>query len=165
MTSITDEKTGVTPETGKHAAKLIAEAKELTWGWGQVAQFLANNPDLTDDATVYHYGYVLIFLAPDENPLPRLADIARRGVKAGAKVEKVYDDDYGKVKLHFGPIYVQAYTNRAEVCERVVVGTREVVEEVKDPDALAAVPTITQTRTEDVVEWVCKPLLAGEVSA
>jgi hypothetical protein len=41
-----------------------------------------------------------------------------------------------------------------------VTGTREVTEQVPDPEALAAVPTTTVTRTEDVTEWVCRPLLA-----
>jgi hypothetical protein len=158
----TEDRVGVQPEIGE----LVTAAKELTWGWGKAAQFLADCladiPSLATGTTVYHYGYVLIYLSPEENPLPLLADIARRGVKAGAKVEKEYDAAYGKVKLHFGPIYVQAYTERSEVCERVVLGTREVVEEVKDPVALAAVPTITQTRTEDIIRWECKPLLVGE---
>lgn len=148
-------------ELSVRAAKAIASAKEYTWGWGKLSQFLADNADIADNAHAYS-DRVLIYYTPDESPLARLADITRRGIAAGARVEKSYDDDYGKVQLHFGPVYLQAYSNRAEVCERVVVGTREVVEEVQDPDALAAVPTITQTRTEEIVEWQCHPILAAE---
>jgi hypothetical protein len=41
-----------------------------------------------------------------------------------------------------------------------VVGTREVTEEVPDPEALAAVPKVTVTRTVEDVRWECRPLLA-----
>jgi|GEM_PF-2189680 len=161
MTTIQTVETPQVPELSARAREAIAKAKEYTWGWAKLVQFFADNPDIADEAHVYDHE-ALIYLPPDEDTVATLADFARRGVRAGARVEKAYDDDYGKVRLHFGPVYVQAYTNRGEVCERVVVGTREVVEEVKDPEALAAVPTITQTRTEEIVEWQCRPLLAGE---
>lgn len=51
---------------------------------------------------------------------------------------------------------------RDEFCTRVVGGTREITEEVPDPDALAAVPTVTWTRTEDIVEWQCESVLADD---
>lgn len=152
--------TSIAPaELGARASKAIAQAKEYAWGWAKLAQFLSDNPDFAETADT-HPSSVLAYLLPDEDPLSRMADVARRGIAAGARVEKEYDEDYGKVQLHFGPVYLQVYTNRGEVCERVVVGTREVVEEVKDPEALAAVPTITQTRTEDIVKWKCRPILA-----
>ena len=50
---------------------------------------------------------------------------------------------------------------RDSVCTRVVTGTREVTETVKDPDALAAVPEVEVTRTVEDVEWQCHPLLSG----
>jgi hypothetical protein len=141
--------------------KVVADAKEYARGWAKLAQFLADNPDIAKGANAYS-DKALVYLAPGDDTVSRLADYTRRGLAAGARVEKSYGDDYGKVLLHFGPIYLQVYSLRDEVCERVVLGTREVVEEVQDPVALAAVPTITQTRTEDIVEWQCRPLLAGE---
>ena len=59
-----------------------------------------------------------------------------------------------------GALRVLVYAPRDLVCTRRVVGTREVIEEVPDPDALAAVPTTTVTRTEEVIEWDCGPILA-----
>lgn len=56
---------------------------------------------------------------------------------------------------------IDVNANRATVCTRVVKGVREVTEEVPDPDALAAVPTITVTREVEDVEWECAPILAG----
>lgn len=47
-------------------------------------------------------------------------------------------------------------TGREAVCERVVVGTEIVEEEVPDPDA----PRITVTTEKEIVEWKCDSLLA-----
>lgn len=60
---------------------------------------------------------------------------------------------------------IQVLAYRDEVCERVVTGTREVVEEVPDPEALAAVPTVSKTTVVEDVEWVCRPLLGVGASA
>lgn len=46
---------------------------------------------------------------------------------------------------------------RSEVCERVVVGHRTVEE--PDPEQVAALPKVS--RTVEVVEWRCGPVLAG----
>lgn len=53
----------------------------------------------------------------------------------------------------------RAYRWRDEVCERVVVDTREVTKTVPDP--AVDVPTVEITETQEVVEWRCPPLLAG----
>jgi hypothetical protein len=164
MTTIQIAATPQAAELSARGRKAIGDAKEYTWGWAKLAQFLADNPDIAERATAYTER-VLVYLAPGDDTVSRLADYARRGVRAGARVEKTYDDKYGNVLLRFGPVHLQVYSLRDEVCERIVVGTREVVEEVQDPEALAAVPTITQTRTEDIVEWQCRPLLAGEQSS
>jgi hypothetical protein len=160
-TTINEAETGMTPKLAEAGVKAVTQAKEYTWGWAKLAQFLADNPDIADTAHVFS-DKAMVYLSPADDAVSRLADYTRRGMRAGARVEKSYDDNYGKVLLHFGPVHLQVYSHRDEVCERVVIGTREVVEEVKDPEALAAVPTITQTRTEDIIRWECKPLLAGE---
>lgn len=61
--------------------------------------------------------------------------------------------------LHGLTIHLSAY--RDAVCERIVTGTREVTTDEPDPAALAAVPTVTVTRTVEDVQWVCAPILAG----
>ena len=61
-------------------------------------------------------------------------------------------------ELHGLKLTLLAY--RDAVCERIVTGTREVTETVKDPDALAKVPEIEVTKTVDEVEWRCHPVLA-----
>lgn len=55
---------------------------------------------------------------------------------------------------------VRLTTARDEVCRKVVTGTREVTRKVPDPEALAKVPEIEVTETEEISEWVCEPLLA-----
>lgn len=163
MTTISlPEQASLTLELSTRAVKAVATAKDLTWGWGKIAQFLSDNPDIAARADTWREGYVLVYLAPGEDTVALLAEFTRRGIKAGGKAEKAYDDKYGMVKVHFGPVHVQFYSVRSEVCQRVVVGTREVVEEVQDPEALAAVPTVKQTRVEEIIEWQCRPILAGE---
>jgi hypothetical protein len=51
-------------------------------------------------------------------------------------------------------------TPRDEVCERVVVGRREVEVEEPDPAAVAALPKRKRTEVVEDVEWRCGPLLA-----
>lgn len=85
------------------------------------------------------------------------------------KAEKHVDNDsdaYGfRLKGQVIGVKVDVLVNRAEVCERIVTGTREVTREVPDPDALAAVPTMTVTETVEDIEWVCSPLLAESGAA
>lgn len=57
-------------------------------------------------------------------------------------------------------LQVEMRAYRDAVCERVVTGTREVTEKVKDPDRLAEVPEIEVTRTVEDVTWECGSLLA-----
>jgi hypothetical protein len=80
------------------------------------------------------------------------------------KVDKAVTDGYYGFELH-GTLHglrVLVYAPREQVCERVVLGTREVTREVPDPKALAAVPTTTVTETVEDVEWICGSLLSPE---
>jgi len=81
----------------------------------------------------------------------------------GKRDKEVTDSDHYAFKLHgvVGSLRVLVYAPRDEVCTRRVVGTREVTEEVPDPEALAAVPTVTVTKTVEDVEWDCGPILAA----
>lgn len=94
----------------------------------------------------------------------KLTTFIRLMKASGAEITKDYTTNYAMVAAKFGPVNVVLQADREQVCERVVVGTREVTEEVPDPEALAAVPTTTVTRVEDVVEWQCRPLLATEAA-
>jgi len=69
-------------------------------------------------------------------------------------------DGYIEIRGQWRGHRVQLSASREAVCRKVVTGTREVTEIVKDPEKLAEVPDIEVTRIEDVVEWVCEPITA-----
>lgn len=98
----------------------------------------------------------ILLVRPGEQREP-LAEIAR----AMGGAEKAVSDSLGRfyVWRRFAGIALVASADRAEVCERVVTGTREVTKEVPDPEALAAVPTVLVTEVVEDVDWVCGPLL------
>jgi hypothetical protein len=133
-----------------------------TDGLHQIADFLAEHPEVPLPHLGHYiagvYGPALfIFLTAPGEQREALADITR----AMGKAEKTADKDTGRFEVYreFAGIRLVASAARDEVCERVVTGTREVTREVPDPEALAAVPTVTVTETVEDVEWVCAPLL------
>jgi hypothetical protein len=76
----------------------------------------------------------------------------------GRKDKNVTDSEsYGFELLgNLRGLHLLIYGQRAEVCTRVVTGTREVVKTVHAPDA----PMVEVTEVVEDVEWVCEPLLA-----
>ncbi len=93
-------------------------------------------------------------------------DFLRRFVRAvDGPAQKGYRDDAFDLDGRLDGLHLGVIAQRDAVCERVVIGTREVTREVPDPDALAAVPTTTVTETVEDVEWVCAPLLSEQVPA
>lgn len=98
--------------------------------------------------------------APDPRAALAAAARAFRGMTWRKDVRESEYGDYFDLEgeLHGLKLVLTAY--RDAVCERVVTGTREVTEMVKDPEALAAVPEVEVTRTVETVEWVCGSVLA-----
>jgi hypothetical protein len=139
-------------------------------GLHQIADFLAEHPEvplpyLGGAAALWDAGYhgpsMPIYLhGTDTSQRAALATIAR----AMGSAEKATDRrDEPNARFYvwrvFAGIALVASAERDEVCDRVVVGTREETKEILDPDALAAVPKVTVTKTVEQVEWVCTPLL------
>lgn len=91
-----------------------------------------------------------------------LADVARAMGHANKGIAP--GDDF-VVYRDFGGVTLVAQAQREEVCERVVVGSREVTEEIPDPEHVAAAPLVKQTRTEEIIEWRCAPVLAAALPA
>ena len=129
-------------------------------GLRALADFFEQYPDLAEH--INGQPDLLGYVGFVEDPVAVMAAFARAGKALGVPVEKDYDDNFGKVRLHFGPVALQAYAERGQVCERVVVSTETVVEEVPDPEALAKVPTVQVAREVEQVEWRCHPLLAQD---
>lgn len=89
---------------------------------------------------------------------PTLAAIARA---LPGKVEKQVRGGYFDLVGRVAGIRILVIAGRADVCKRIVTGTREVTEEVPDPSA----PTITVTKTVEDVEWRCSPILDEQVTS
>lgn len=130
-----------------------------TQGLREIADWLDAHPEvpmphLSSTQTGKWEDVLSIFLVSGDQRAA-LATIAR----AMGEFEKVADGEDFRVVRRFGSIAVVAQADRDEVCERVVTATREETVEVPDPEALAAVPKVSVTRTVEDVEWVCSPLL------
>ncbi|HEX4432832.1 MAG TPA: hypothetical protein VHZ96_26400 [Frankiaceae bacterium] len=67
---------------------------------------------------------------------------------------------YYELTAHVHGIDLTITAFRSAVCERVVIGTREVTTLVPATDA----PMVEVTETVEDVEWVCAPLLAEATS-
>jgi hypothetical protein len=149
-------------QTIGHDEKLQARAHALADGLRQLAVLVEN---LDDDALIRDYEFQLGNAIMPVDGKDELAAHVRAGLAAGAEVEKYYSNDWAGAWLRFGPVAVRPYAGRDLVCERHVTGTKEVTEEVADPEALAAVPKVTVTRTVDVVEWRCDGFLKPAAKA
>lgn len=94
-----------------------------------------------------------------------MAEIARIGLRHGAKIEKEISGEMYNLAVAFGPVKALALAFRHQVCERVVVGTETVTKTVPDPEKLAEVPLVDVTEDVETVEWQCRPLLASDSGA
>lgn len=95
----------------------------------------------------------------------QLVTLVRVLKSAGAAITKEASDQHFRTYCNFGPVRVRLVAAREEVCERVVIGTKEVTTQVPDPAKLAEVPLVDMTETVETVEWVCHPLLADAVES
>jgi hypothetical protein len=133
------------------------ERNKLVESLEEFSEFLKNDPramDLPAPWRIYIQEYVHKYVT-DENGVEdynkqdefetRLA--MRQIAKALSPCEKVYDAHSFKLKRNFGIIQYTVATSRAAVCERKVVGTKEVPEYV------------SPAHTEEIVEWECRDSL------
>lgn len=144
---------------------LDTDVQQAVNGLRALADLLAENPDLYDligfrYSAIGQRGRVSVYASTDARA--GIAAFVRVALRAGATADKLLTDKWGGVVAHFAGLNVEVYADREEVCERVVTGTREVTEQVPDPEALAAVPTVEVTKTVEDVEWRCVPLLAEQ---
>lgn len=148
----------VAEELPAHPDQKLAD--EYASALRSVADMLNAHPDLAPELR-----QAFEFMSDYCDDKAVFARFARAAKEFGARIEKDYPEDptrHFSMYAHFGPLKLRLHAERQDVCERVVVGTREVTEEVPDPKALEAIPTTTVTRTEEIVEWRCTPLLDSE---
>lgn len=131
---------------------------EQVAGIRELADWLEAHPEvpIPHELTGNDYSYVLIMTLSVDDPKATLAAIARA---LPGDVKKDADSSQFEIEGRVGGINVKAIAQRNEVCERVVVGTREITRTIPDPRV--AVPEIEVTETIEDVKWVCTPLMDG----
>lgn len=147
--------TSITPQQIKRG--------QMIDGLRALADFLDSNPHLEAPGRWNPEKLQIFLQRSEEAPAEQMRDWAVAAT--GLPRNKDYSNDYAALEVEFSPnVVARVVTFRANVCERVVVGTETITETVPDPAQVAQIPTVEVTRTVEHVEWVCSPLLAGDVA-
>jgi hypothetical protein len=140
---------------GRKAMK-YSKVKEMVAGLRELADFLEERGHLlpVDYLSINVHDYIFDDSVYSNRQHKMTAQEKMRVLaKALDKAEKHYQGDYFDLRRKFGPIQLEFTVSRDKICERVVVGTKEVPERV--------VPA----RTEEIVEWVCNDPILREDAA
>ncbi len=159
--NLTTPAVAINPIPGKDPAAVAADLRAI-------ADVVEGNPHLaTVIANLFHSALWPLHAVAYGDPMredPRAVMAATiRALKpiASGPIEKQYRDDFFDAIVPLQAVKLRLTDERSKVCTRVVTGVETVTEEVPDPEALAAVPTITRTREVETVEWQCEPLMAA----
>lgn len=161
MTAVTD-----IPQAAAASPHAPADAYRAAYigGLRDLAGKLEAHPEIPLPSAGRLDPVTLHFLAGDD-PRAMMAAAARALGGSWAKNTRDYTGTGGgayfdlDTTLRGLKIRLTAY--RADVCERVVTGTRQITETVPDPVLLDAVPLIEVTRTVEDARWVCIPVMAS----
>ncbi len=129
MTTETEELTEQEYEAQKRAERLDS--------MDMLLDFLRNNPVIP----LPRWGYVSSYNWENDN----LKDV----VKAMSPCDKEVTESFFKLATRIGDIEFSTNFNRDDVCEKKVIGTREVAE------------VTYEAHTVDIVEWTCPDSLLG----
>jgi hypothetical protein len=132
------------------------ERAEYIKGLRALADALEQHPELR---LPYDGRSTGISVFPHGDQRAELADWAR--VLPGRK-EKTPRNTYFDLHGSFHGLKITVVCQRDEVCERHVVGTREVEVEEPDPAAVAALPKVKRTEILEDVEWICGSILGPD---
>lgn len=130
-------------------------------GLRKLADLLEQHPDLPLPYEGSSGAMAFQFLF---GPDPKAAMVAASRVLHVRLDKDVVESEYGSyfnLRGHLAGLQIRLVAFRDAVCRKVQVGEEEITEEVPDPEALAAVPTVTVTRTVPKYDWECQPILAG----
>jgi hypothetical protein len=106
-----------------------ARAAEWSTGWARVAEFLTAHPRIANHVGSVSAERMLCFVgARLPEPAAFMVDAAAACVASGGRVEPYITPEFGGVLLCFGPVRIQVYTKRHEVCATRVTGMVEQVE-------------------------------------
>jgi len=133
-------------------------------GLRALASVMEEHPEVPLPYDGYDKPVVFYFLS-GADPRAEVAAAARAFPCSWRK--SVRDDGDGPGVFHLtgelDALKVELTAYRNDVCTRIVTGTREITETVKDPAALAEVPEIEVTRVVEDVTWDCGSLLAPRI--
>jgi len=137
-------------------------ARRQAAGLRALADMIEQNPEIAELAVYLRNLNVFNSKSPEDH-----AVLARAALRHDAVVGKDVSAELFNLTMSFadGAGVARALAYRHEVCERVVVGTETVTKTVKDPEAVAALPDVEVTEDVEQVTWICRPLLAAEVTA
>ena len=120
----------------------------------QFADFVEDHgsvlPDVQVDVRSFLWGY-----SSDTDVPESVALALRAGVKDADSVKKEYENETFRLYLEFGKLQYRVVCNRDAVCTKNVIGTQTVTKSVPPKGDWTE-----ETVTEEIVEWVCNPLLA-----
>lgn len=89
--------------------------------------------------------------------------LAAKARVVGGRWDKDQDERFFRLRQEVAEgVTVEIVAYREDVCERIVVGQREVEVTGPDPELVAALPKVTRTKVIEDVEWRCAPLLGRE---
>ena len=131
------------------------EAGELAYDLRKFADFLDIHAEELPKVQVDVASYVWDYNGSGDDVPQSVALAMRAGLKDADKVEKEYSDNYFRMYMSFGALKYKIVCNRDEVCERKVLGTEMVTKSVP-PEGKWVEKEVEQ----EIVEWVCNPLLA-----
>jgi len=135
------------------------KAYELASGLRKLAEFIrSQHESLPEDIGVDIQTWIYGPWNGDGTEIKvEMAGITRAGLTGGAKITKEYSEYAFTLKLGFGPVSWAVKAARKEVCHAEVVGQETYeVEEVEGEDLR---PRTTVTKTKDIIEWKCDPVL------
>lgn len=124
---------------------------ETAAGLRALADFIEAHPELPEPTYLRQLNVWCPFTRDN------IQAIIRAAKASGVEVVKHHSDSQRNVGLKFGPLQAMALVDKAEVCERVVVGTETV--QVPDPTFIPPETPMIE-KTIEVTEWRCLPLLA-----
>jgi hypothetical protein len=155
--------TAISPETASAPADAgAARRAAYVAGLRVLARILENHPEVPLPFAGTGTPLTLHFLT-GSGDREKMAAAARALPCQWVKGTRDYGDlggAYFDLSGDLAGLRVQLTAAREDVCERIVTGTREVTEMVKDPVLLDAVPLTEVTRTVEDVEWRCRPVTA-----
>lgn len=143
-----------TPET-----RVAAERTAFASGLRKLADLLEQHPELELPYTGHAFGAGINWIPlGGDGQKAQAATFARL---IPGKVDKAVRGEAFDLIGSIDGLRVKMIVDRDEVCERVVVGTETIEVTEPDPEAVAALPTVTRTEVHEIVEWRCGSLLGG----